>query len=434
MAFDMACNYYKGRFATTHGRTYPDRLIREELEDSTLEPAWILLGLGAPESLEEFSPHHFTAAFLATSDRYAPPPVLEAVARDAEAELEHRQRDSIDFEEGPAYGIGYESFRDVMFWWGLTGYVAPPIVMRSFDMIDAYNLWEGGEPWDQLGLLKPLVGSPLLEAVSRAFEPMTRGVTLEAVNTYTYRTPHYQLSAAQDYKPGSWTGQVHVWKATLDPEAYVFTTYPGGLAGDYMGGAWTGGFVPRATLHRNVGIIQYRRPEIPLLDAILFEDYSHAFFPRDRFDEVAERGHWVMGRKGDAYVALYSEHETTWSGENRFELIARARDNVWIVELGDAGAYGSFAGFVAAVEAASVRVGDDVAYDSPGQGAIRVGWTGPMTVEGVPVDLGPYDRWDNRYCRQPFGSAVASLQLGGERLELDFDTPRRRVLEASPGR
>ena len=42
----------------------------------------------------------------------------------------------------------------------------------------SYLLWEGDEPWDQLGILRPLVGRPLLEDVSRAFEPMTRGVTL----------------------------------------------------------------------------------------------------------------------------------------------------------------------------------------------------------------------------------------------------------------
>ena len=79
-------------------------------------------------------------------------------------------------------------------------------------------------------------------------EDMSRGVALEAISTYTYRTPHWQLSGAQDYKPGSWTGQVHIWQATLDRDAYVFTTYPGGLEGDYMAGDWTGGFVPHLSV------------------------------------------------------------------------------------------------------------------------------------------------------------------------------------------
>jgi len=428
MAFDMACNYFKGLYATTHGRTYPSKLL-DGLKDSTHAAAWIMLGLGAPDSLEALSPHHFTGAFLSTSDRYFPPAMLEEIARDAETELEHRQRDSITLEEGPSLGYGFESFQEVMFWWGLTGYVAPQTVIRSFDMVDAYNLWEGGEPWNQLGILKPLVGSPVLEDVALALEPLTRGVVLEAVSTYTYRTPSYQLSGAQDYKPGSWTGQVHAWQATLDGDAYVFTTYPGGLEGDYMGGEWTGGFVPRATLHRNVGVIQYRRPEIPLLDQILFVDYSHAFFPRDRFDEVVESGNWVMGRKGDAYVALFSQHETEWAVEDRYELIARAKENVWIVELGDAGEYESFSRFVSEIESAPVALGESVEYGSPSQGLIRVGWTGPMTVEGVEVDLGPYERWDNRYCRQPLGTTVTALEFRGERLELDFEKPERRLLK-----
>ena len=67
----------------------------------------------------------------------------------------------------------------------------------------------------------------------------------------------------QDGAPAQvmWAAQVHVWQATLDRHAYVFTSYPGGFEDDYMAGPWTGGFLPRATLYQNVGVIQYRRVE-----------------------------------------------------------------------------------------------------------------------------------------------------------------------------
>ncbi len=314
-----------------------------------------------------------------------------------------------------------------MFWWGLTGYVAPPVIEGSFQLIDTYDLWNGGPPWDGLGFLKPFVGSPLLQEVSQALEPMSRGIMLESANIYTYRTPHYQLSGAQDWKPGNWTGQIHIWQATLDAQAYVFTTYPGGSSGDYAGGSWTGGFMPRATLHRNVGVIQYRRPKIPILDQVFFTDYSHAYFRRASFDEVAEVGQWVMGRKGDGYVALYSEHPTAWSTENDFELIADAKENVWIVELGEATANGTFAEFVAAISSARITIDDIVRYESPSLGTVEVGWTGPMTVGGTAADIGPHDRWNNRYVVQPFGTDTATISFGGQRLELDFARPRRRT-------
>ncbi|MBK7976629.1 MAG: hypothetical protein IPK07_26305 [Deltaproteobacteria bacterium] len=432
MAFTLATNSYRGLFATTHGRTYDSKLLGG-LNDSTREATYLLLGLAAPGSIDELDAGDFAATELATSERYAPPAILEAIAAEAEPSFEHRQRDNITLEEGPGYGIGYEDLRDVMYWWGLTGYVAPPVVEGSFDLIDTYDLWNGGPPWDGLGFLKPFVGSPLLEEVASALAPMSRGLVLENANTYTYRTPHYQLSGAQDWKPGSWTGQIHIWQATLDAQAYVFTTYPGGSEGGYAAGAWTGGFVPRATLHRNVGVIQYRRPKIPILDQVLFSDFSHAYFRRASFDEVAERDGWVIGRKGSSYVALYSQHPTRWAEDNDFELIADAKENVWLIELGDAESSGSFADFVAAITAARVTIGESVVYDSPSAGRVEVGWTGPMTVDGTAVDIGPYPRWENRYATTPFGEPRAEIERGGEKLILDFAKPERRVVGSAPG-
>jgi hypothetical protein len=429
IAFDFAMNHFRGLYATTHGRTYPDHLLGG-LSDSTREAAWILLGLAPPESIKELSAGHFTACMLATSERYVPPPILEAIAAHALSSAEHRERNSITLEEGPVYGIGYESYEDVMFWWGLTGYVAPEIIDHSLRLIDDYDLW-AGNLWRDLVFLRPLVGTQIPRDAAEGLQPMSRGIVLEAVNTYTYRTPFYQLSGAQDFKPGSWTGQVHVWQATLDGQAYVFTTYPGGLEDDYMAGPWTGGFVPRATFSRNVGILQYRRPLIPLLDAVLFKNYSHAYFRRAAFDEVAERAGWVMGRKGEGYVALYSQHPVKWSTENDYELIADAKENVWIVELGDLESSGTFQQFVAGIEASRIVIGETVSYRSPSRGLVEVGWTGPMTVEGVRVDLGPYDRWDNAYCHQAFGEKSTVIEFNGFRLELDFESPGRRLIRES---
>ena len=424
VAFDMAMNYYKGRYATTHGRTYPSKLLGG-LSDSTLEAIWVLTGLAAPESVELLNDHHFTASNMATNDVYVPPPILEDIAWDARDATVHKQHDSLDIEQGPAFGIGYESHEDVMFWWGHTGYIAPDIIDGSLQLIDDYNMWEGNT-WSGVAFLKPLVGTPIPRAVAELVEPMSRGIMLEGVDTYTYRTPHYQLSGAQGYKPTAWTGQVHVWKAVLDPDAYVFTTYPGGTDGDTAGGPWTGGFLPRALFFENVGVIQYRRPRVPFLDSLLFTDYSHAYVPRSSFDEFVETEHWVIGRKGEGYVALYSQTPPQWSEENDAEWIAGSKENVWIVELGDAESSGEFDDFVGDILGAQVQVRQAVTYDSPSQGTVQVGWAGPMTVAGEVVDTGPYARWDNDYAQQPFGTAVTDIELDGQRLELDFEKGRRR--------
>ncbi|NLH50033.1 MAG: hypothetical protein GX444_15745 [Myxococcales bacterium] len=420
LTFDLASNTYDGLYATAHGRTYESHLL-DGLTDSTREAAWILLGLG-----DYLDPSNFTGAFLATSEKYWPPVILEDIAAAAAPALEHRQRDGLDIAAGPSYGVGYEDFADILVWWGMTGYAAPPIIAGTFEMVEYYNLWEG-YLWSDLAFLRFLVGSPLLPSLAETYEPLARGVALESAGTYTYRTSAYQLSGVQDYKPALWSAQVQAWQATLDRTAFVFTSYPSiGWLTSLMDGPWIGGWLPRATFYRNVGVIQYWRPELPLIDHLLFADYTHAYFKRSAFDQTAARGHWVIGRKGEAYVALYSQNPPSWSAQNNYELIAPGRENIWIVELGDREHNGPFTQFVNAVAGATIEIGDRLTYESPSLGEVVVGREGPLTVAGETVDLGPFARWDNPYSFQEYGAQITRIHYDGQRLELDFQTPRRR--------
>ncbi len=424
MTFDFASTYYKGVYATAHGRTYESKQVGGS-NDSTSDAAWILLGLGNSRSHS-----NFTGSFLATSFRYWPPDILEDVAEDASPYLEHKQRDGIDVADGPAYGIGYEDFDDIMFWWGMEAYVASEVIEGTFDMVDYYDLWEGYF-WSSVAFLQPLSGSPVLQPLAAHLDDFTRGIALESMSTYVYRTPYYQLSGAQDYNPGMWGGQQHIWQATLDADAVVFTTYPGGMEGDYAAGEWTGGWLPRALFHKNVGIVLYRRDRYPLADKNFFVEYTHAYFPRWAFDEIRTVGPWTFGRKGDAYLALFSDQPVTWVGDdldNAYELVADGFGNTWIVELGSAAEWPDFDTFVDQVSSAPVVIsGDVVDYDSPSQGMMSVG-AGGLTVNGLHVDTGPYDRWDNRYASQAFGTRRTVITLGDRQLILDFDTLTRTVV------
>lgn len=422
ITFDFANTHYKGIYATAHGRTYPSTLLNGS-NDSTSEATWILLGLGTYQDTG-----HFTGVELATSPRYWPPPVLEDVALDAEDNHVHKQRDGIDVAEGPDYGIGYESPEDIMFYWGMSAYAASEVISGTLETAEYYDLWDNYF-FSDIAFLQPFVGAPWLEPLAAFLDDVTRGPALEAMSTYVYRTPDYQLSGAQDYNPGMWAAQQHIWQATLDLKAFVFTTAPGGLEDDYMAGPWTGGWLPRATFHENVGILQYQRDVFPVLDQALFVEYTHAYFPRSAFDEVQQVDGWTFGKKGDGYVALYSDNPTTWATtapESDYELIADGRNNVWIVELGSQPEWGDFQSFVTAISNSSVSVGrGDVQYFSPSQGIVEVSRTGPMFVNAVTVDIGPYERWDNRYARQTFGTQQTVISLGNQRLELDFEAVTR---------
>ena len=435
LAMDLLANMYKGRLATTHGRTYESKFLNG-LNDSTNDAAYLMTGLSEPESHASF-----TGAFLATSHGYIAPPILEALAAAATDQLEHKQRDSLDVAEGPGFGIGYQSTEDVVVWAGMAALAAPAVIDGMTDMLDAHDLWEGflfgSIPEPYKGMLQDLAGTEGLQELAVELEVVSRGIALEAVDTYTFRTPDYQLSGAQDYKPGFFGAQTQTWLGTLDREAYVFTSYPGefdeaGLGLDF-GGEWIGGLMPRATFHRNVGVIQYRSADIPLLGQYLASDYLHAYFPVARFDAVHEAPPWVFGRKGDGYVALASQHPTRWSEDNDYELITDVTENIWVVELGSAGEHGDFDAFIAAVSAAELTFAEadgPTTWASPSVGEVVVGWDGPMLVAGEPADLGPYARWDNPFVYTERGSMLTVFEdpATGDRLELDFEAAERRYI------
>ncbi len=434
VAFDLLNNMYKGKFATVHGRTYESKFI-DGLNDSTAEAAWIMTGLGAYSSTGDFS-----GTFLATSDRYFTPQLLEDIATEVSSSHEHRQRDSIDVAEAERWGIGYESQEDMIFFAGMSALLAPEVITGTLEMVDDLDLWNGflfsDIPAELESILKSAQAAGTLPDLATTLEPVAAGISLQGMDTYVYRTPDYQLAGAQDYHPAYWASQTQMWLGTLDEEAYVFTSYPSDLGaaedlGVALAGKWIGSWLPRGTLYQNVGIFQYRQEEVPLLATYISSDHTHAYFPRLRFDEVQEQAGWVMGRKGEGYVALYSENPTTWSVENDYELDAEGLENIWIVEMGSASEHGSFADFVAVITASTVTFGDTVVYESPSVGRVEVGWEGPMTVEGEEIDLGPFPRWSNDYSATTFGDPITHIDHGKHRLMLDFTGPERSLLKAN---
>lgn len=448
LLFDLANNWFKGTLATTMGRCYTDTKAgyaadRPAPPSGITLAAWLFLGLGRDHG--KTGKH---AEAIATT-RYVPPPVLEAIARDAASApaYEHKERSGVAADAGPAIGIPYD-VEHLPFWWGLAAPISEWTIDTSFEVMETYDV----DPAIVCGAGIPEVfqwGSRLrginLSEYARLLQEVSRGVVLETTNTYTYRTPYYQLSGAQDRQKGYNGLQEHAWQATLTDHACVFTNAPGGIS--FKGGRFMGGWKPRATFHKNVGVIQYDRlPQtfegrtafyfldsaINLLEAD--RNYNHAYFPTWAFDAVVERGHWVLGSADGGYVALYSQNPTFWASNH--EIQSLGRKNCWIVELGSAAEYGSFANFTRAITAAPVRVrwqpaGYVVTYESPSRGEVRVAWDGPMTVAGAAVDLGPYARWDNAYSQTPHGARQTVIEFNGTRLTLDFTTVTRTTTPVS---
>ena len=432
---DMATNQFRGNFGSTHGRTYEQKM--SGTRDSTRSTFKLQF------DLNEFSPGNMSSSALALSSTYRMPQVIYEMAHDFDREVyENRQRMSIRIEEAERWGLDYERLEDGMTFLTLEAYTHPLTIGLFVEMLDAYKWWEHSDFAPFKEFQAQLNDPAIRDAFATSFEKdITRNMRPE-VNTYTYRTPDYMLSTAQDWRGGYGGDQQSIWQATLGMEAVAFTTHPGN---ESLGGPtpryWTGyGTMPRATQLENVVISLY---DVDTETYVYVTDqplYTHAFLPKAKFDEALKENGWFFARKGEGYLALWSsdpdadwvpntDPEMTDFGD--FEIIAEGEKTIWVCEVARAADYGGdFEAFKAAISSAAIRTDADslsVEYDSPSQGALAMGWEGPMTQEGMPVVVGDYPRYDNPYGGAEFPAEQVTFEHAGQSLRLDFAEQSREA-------
>jgi hypothetical protein len=176
---------------------------------------------------------------------------------------------------------------------------------------------------------------------------------------------------------------------------------------------------------KNVVIALYRIHRRPALYVSNRKRFTHAWLPRDCFDEVMERDGWIFARKGEGYLALRSSNPVHWQdapGEDRGrELIAEGREQAWICEMGRRAVDGPFRGFVDRIAAAPLSFGRrSVVYWSPSRGRIEFGWRGPLRHRGEIVPTREFPRYQSHYARAAFPLERLRAQCGGEWLQLDW--------------
>lgn len=434
MFADLALNNFRGNFGATHGRTYTHKMNGNR--DSTRSAMHLAFGLHSPR------PGNMTATMMALSKNYRVPEVLRRIANATDSTaMENRQRMGIKLEEASRWGLDLNDIDDGMTLLTMEPYAHPLFVDLFYDMLNAYQWWDLRDfaPFNDVRTI--ISDRERRAAIAREFEwDLTRNMRPE-VNIYTYRTPHYMLSTAQDWRKGFGGDQSSIWQATLGMEAVAFTTHPGneereGPTPNY----WTGyGTLPRAAQIKNVGITLY---DIETRGGVYYPKqplYTHAFLPRAKFDETAKEKQWFFARKGDAYLALWSSDPSAdWVKNNDsgahggadYEIIAKGEKTLWICELGDAQANGDFQSFKDAIHAAKIDADTaalTISYLSPSQGKIDMGWDGPVLHEGQPVQLQDYSRYDNPWSQSAFPGDNISFTYDDTYLKLNFNRASREA-------
>ena len=487
---ELASHVQKGTFGSTHGRSYQKDKLNGRDEDTFSIVKMVFDETPVPYANAD------SATLLAVAHRYRPPEVARQIASSPEVAVV-RQRQSlpldptapVDPDVKAPYGLSFTGEDGLMVWWGLGGQFPWQVAPLSVRTVKTYDLFRTAN-FKKAASLESVVENaddPLIRRLSHALAIQVNPGLLTQVDTYTRRSPGVMLSTAQDWRPGERGDQDHIWQATIDPDALVFTQHPRDPVPsrkdpDDDEGYWTGdAAMPRSAQWDNVNISIYA-PQYEGGDGIGsgaysfgYQPFTHAFFPTEHFDEVVRRDGWTIGRKGAGYIALWSQRPTqfrTYDPETEFtrgltkpfDLIAKGGpDDVWITEVADASDYAQagpsvaarFDAFVEAITAAPVEVtpapsqpcpaggrcppdpaaGAQVRYRSPSQGEISFGWAPksddpltPLTVAGKAVDLHPDEiRWDSPWAKAGWDSKRYHAEAGGATLDLDFDKTTRHT-------
>jgi hypothetical protein len=409
----VALHTWRGLTGASQGRAYLEQEIApDETPMATL--AQVCWGDGTvPVRLS------LGTVLLAASEVAVPPLVVEA-GRGWSRDAEHRERHSLDAGEAAAFDVRPDRLSDYLFFAG-AGQGHHHLVAGT-----RHRVFGGRAKWP--GAFADLEFYRRCQAEGTAFDEWALPHALGHADLYTFRTPDYMLGCAQDYHPGAPGYQQFIWSATLGRRAVVFTTNPAPASVPYgRPGPWVGnGVLPKVVQHRNVLIALHRVRPCPIYDQPPWyrEDRVHAWFPRGAFDEVIERDGWCFGRKECGFVGLRPLKPAVWvppapelakrvGSDDPYEWVVADTDVAWVCELGSERSDGRFADFVERLARARVEGGvEHVAFESPTLGRVETGWGKGLTVAGRPIELHDYPRFDNPYCRVPFGSREALLDFG----------------------
>jgi hypothetical protein len=229
------------------------------------------------------------------------------------------------------------------------------------------------------------------------------------VNCLANRRDEYMVAGMLQAQVGGRGVQVHAGQITLKGGVPVFVTCFDNPTPNARPSYWGGQFRnPKTIVSGDVLAYIYDIPDVSGL--------THCYFPKPDFDETVAGDGWLFGRKGDAYVAVYSlrKHTTTAGGmwKDR-ELLCDAKQNIWLLQAGCRADYGSFEKFRAAIASAKLIIaGDNLRYAAPHNGELFFSYKETCTRDGKPVLQENFPLIDNSYGHADYGSGI--LRLPGD--------------------
>ena len=278
---------------------------------------------------------------------------------------------------------------------------------------------------------------------------MPHGIATGRGNVYTYRTNRYCLSTSVCKDVDMCGAQEHVWSANIGETLAAFTTHPAGNGNGHYGsspGYWIGnGRRPMSIQHKNVNITIYKLPDRIRLGETSVADITHAYMPKEHYDEFELNNNTVFARKNGVYIAMISNGELKYKSFNsssaaalhkskdlpdefklksEFDLCRCGGDyHIYVTEISDAETE-SFEEFKVRIKNNNIKFIKECVLYTTDSDQIKVSYDGIFTVNGIPAEK-TYKRYDNKFCNCERKSDALLIDSGKHRLFLDFENVKR---------
>lgn len=278
---------------------------------------------------------------------------------------------------------------------------------------------------------------------------MPHGIATGRGNVYTYRTKRYAMSTSVCKDTDMCGAQEHIWSANIGENLALFTTHPAGNGNRRYGsspGYWIGnGRRPQSVQYKNVNMTIYKLPGKKRFGETGISENTHAYMPKEFYDEFEISENYIFARKNGVFVALISDAELTFRNYNKdsimgllkynypeelipsteFDLIRQGGEyHFYITELSDADTE-SFECFRERIRSNKVKFHSDgsVEYTTV-SGTLSASYDGEYKINGIDGRK-VFDRYNSSFCKAPRKPGIINVDSGKNRLVLDLKNGKR---------
>ncbi|PWJ56541.1 hypothetical protein CLV98_11135 [Dyadobacter jejuensis] len=362
---------------------------------------------------------------LMVSKKYELPPIFKEIARDS-SNLVIKQSNGLDIAELKSEGYFGTDTRSLMMQWGMEAFVNPKIVRNSLAHIRSYRMFSNAFTADFKKLDNPLLRFFHLEPLAvNILKPQQIGTAIQKGNTYTYKTNDYSMYTVQSYDVGNYADQHHVFGMNIKDEFAIFHCHPY-LEKDVKFQSpnyWVGyGHLPHSVQYKHVNLSIYR---IPAKKGMMEKDllnYTHAYFPKEKFDSTIVEDRYIFGKKGDSYCAMIGANDLIFREGDAEDLIQQGKRVYWVTEAGSKSEDGPFEEFVNRIKTNKIQFNErklTLTYQSQGH-VYDLKYDDALKVDGALLNTA-YKRFDSPYIQAEKKAKTFEFNFNGKTLFHDFE-------------